>query len=65
MYRFYYHYNKPAKKMSVHFRQVCYIVDDIICNVPCETKWNETQPYVVMRGHAEQVIIKKNTAYIK
>lgn len=50
--------------MSVHFRGKCNRVDQIICNVPCETKWNKTQPNLVMRGFAQDVTIKDNIAYI-
>jgi hypothetical protein len=63
-YRFFYHYNKQHKKMSVHFRKQCLIVDDVVCNVPCESKWNKTQPNLVMRGFSTDVQIKNNKAYI-
>lgn len=43
--------------------------DDIVCEVPTETKWNKTQPKLVVRGFANEVIIKKEgnktKAYIK
>lgn len=63
-YRFFYHYNKANKKMTVHFRKNCTIVDDIICMVPCETHWQKIQPQLVMRGKAQEVSIKNNKAYI-
>jgi hypothetical protein len=63
-YRFFYHYFKQKGKMSVHFRNTCTVVDDIKCVVPCETKWNKRQPYLVMQGHANEVVIKNNIAYI-
>jgi len=63
-YRFFYHYNKQHKKMTVHFKKKCLIVDDIDCKVSCETKWNKTQPQLVMRGFATNVEIKNNKAYI-
>jgi hypothetical protein len=63
-YRFFYHYYKQKKKMSVHFRKQCIVVDDVICMVPCETKWSNTQPNLVMRGFATDVEIKNNKAYI-
>jgi hypothetical protein len=50
--------------MSVHFKGKCHIVDDICCNVPCETKWNKTQPYLIMRGFAQKVTIENNKATI-
>lgn len=57
--RFFYHYYKQKKKMSIHFKGTCTVVDDIICEVPCETKWKPTQPNLVMQGFATEVIIKK------
>lgn len=56
-YRFFYHYNKQNKKMSLHFKKTCYIVNDVRCIVPCETKWNKRQPNLVMQGFATDVII--------
>jgi hypothetical protein len=50
--------------MSIHYKKQCIIVDDIICNVPCETKWNKTQPNIVMQGFAEHVVIENNKAII-
>lgn len=64
-YRFFYHYYKQKGKMSVHFRDSCTVVDDIICNVPCETKWKKTQPRLIMQGWATGVVIKDNKAYIQ
>lgn len=64
-YRFFYHYYKQKKSMSIHFRGTCHVVDHIECQVPCETKWNRLQPKLVMRGYAEEVIILKNKAIIR
>jgi hypothetical protein len=50
--------------MSVHFDGKCHVVMNIICNVPCETKWNDKQPNLVMRGFASKVLITDNVAYI-
>lgn len=63
-YRFFFHYNKVAKQMSVHFRGTCYIVNNVECRVPCETKWNKRQPRLVMRGMASDVTIIKGAAWI-
>ena len=63
-YRFFFHYYKQKRKMSIHYKKQCIIVDDIICNVPCETKWNKTQPNIVMQGFAEHVVIENNKAII-
>jgi len=64
-YRFFYHYFKGKKKMSVHFKNKCSVVDEIKCDVPCETKWNNRQPKLVMRGFCSEVSIKDNIAYIR
>lgn len=65
-YRFFYHYHKAKGLMTVHFRNTCYSVKHIRCEAVCETKWNATQPRIVMRGFASAVIIdpKTNTAII-
>lgn len=51
--------------MSVHFKNTCTVVDNVECKVPCETRWNKTQPNLVMRGFASEVIIENNKAIIK
>lgn len=63
-FRFFYHYYKQKNKMSIHFKKTCIVVDDIECNVPCETKWKKTQPNLVMQGFARDVIIRNNKAII-
>lgn len=63
LYRFFFHYNKPASKangrpmLSVHFRGKCYIVTDVSCGVPTYSKVNKKQPYCVMQGKARDVRI--------
>lgn len=64
-YRFFYHFYKQKGKMSVHFKNTCNVVDNVECSVPCETKWNKTQPRLVMRGFATNVNIKNGIAYIE
>lgn len=63
-YRFFFHYNKQNGKMSVHFRKKCYIVDNVACFTQCHTKWNRTQPKVVMQGFATDLVIVDNSAII-
>jgi hypothetical protein len=63
-YRFFYHFYKQKGKMSVHFKKTCTVVDDIVCQVPCETKWKPTQPRLVMQGFANEVLIENGTATI-
>jgi hypothetical protein len=63
-YRFFYHYFRAKKAMSVHWRGKCYVVNHVVCNVPCETKWNKRQPYLVMQGFADKAVIGDEVAYI-
>ena len=61
-YRFFFHYNKPLSKQrgehiwSVHWRNKCYFVKNIICQPETTSKTNKTQPYVVMRGFTHKVL---------
>lgn len=50
--------------MSVHFRGTCTKVKDIQCNVPCNTKYSNTQPYLRMEGKASNVEIIGQLAII-
>lgn len=64
-YRFFYHYYKQYNCLSVHFRGKCYKAANVICKVPTESKWNKTQPNLVMRGFAKEVTIVDGLATIK
>jgi hypothetical protein len=68
-YRFFYHYYKQKNCMTVHFKKKCIIANNIKCETPCETKWNKTQPMLVMQGWATNVLLKEEndiiTAIIK
>lgn len=64
-YRFFYHYRRSDKRMSIHFKKQCIPVENIICQVPCETKRNKIQPYLVLQGFATEIILEGNTAIIK
>ena len=67
----FFHYNKPHSqrtgihKWSVHFRNQCFIVGSIACLIHTRSKVNRTQPYVVMRGQAQEVTVENDTATIK
>jgi hypothetical protein len=63
-YRFFYHYFKQKDMWSVHFKNQCLVVEDIKCQIPCESKKNKRQPRRVMQGFATDVKIKNNIAYI-
>lgn len=64
-YRFFYHYYKQHKKMSVHFRNKCIVVQNIDCRVPAETKWQSTQPNLIMRGWCLNVRVENDIAVIE
>ena len=63
-YRFFYHYYKQYKKMSIHFKGKCSVVQDIECRVPAETKWQSTQPNLIMQGWCIDVLIEQDKAII-
>ena len=63
-YRFFYHYYRQYKCLSLHFRGKCHKVSDIVCEVPCESKWSNRQPNLVMRGFATGIEIEKGIARI-
>ena len=56
-YRFFFHYNKPAKKMTVHFRGQCHIAKNLKIYPGVETHYNVRQPYLVMRGMATGLFV--------
>lgn len=62
--RFFFHYNKPKNLMTVHYRGECYTVKHIKCGVPVETKWNTTQPRIVMRGWCNGIQINFDNSEI-
>jgi len=51
-YRFFYHYYKQYNEMSVHYKGVCYPCQNVICEAKAETKWNKTQPQLVLQGYS-------------
>jgi hypothetical protein len=63
--RFFFHYNKVQKKMSLHYDNKCYIVEDIECCVPCETRHRTRQPRLVMQGFCNEIIVGTFKAWIK
>jgi len=48
--RFYYHYNKVKKCLTVHFNGTCYFTEDILCLVPTESHSQKHQPRKIVRG---------------
>lgn len=62
--RFFYHFYKAKKAMSVHFAGACHTVNDVVCQAKCETKWRPQQPQLVMQGFARRIEIKNGIATI-
>jgi hypothetical protein len=50
--------------MTIHYRGKCIPVKDIECNVSTRTKWNKSQPYIVMIGFASNITIINDKAII-
>ena len=63
-YRFFYHYRRCDKQMSVHFRGQCLPCKNVDCKVSCETHYNKRQPFLVMRGWATKIARKGDTIVI-
>ena len=54
-YRFFFHYRKLTSSLTIHFRSKCIPVQNVICRVPCESKWHARQPHLTMQGFAHDV----------
>ena len=63
-YRFFFHYRRKTKGMTVHFRGTCIPVTDVECRVKCETKRNKVQPYLVLQGFCKNVEVHCDKAII-
>ena len=63
--RFFYHYRRATNGMTVHFKKQCLLCKDVICLVPTETKWNKTQPMLVVQGFASSVRMDGETAIVE
>lgn len=59
-YRFFMHYNKPNKCMTVHYKGQCYLAKHIICEPECQTHYKSTQPHLVLRGWCSNLIESKS-----
>lgn len=64
-YRFFYHYRHATKSLTVHFRGKCYSCQDVQCEAPTESKWNKTQPTLVMQGYCNSIEEQDNKIIIK
>jgi hypothetical protein len=54
-YRFFFHWNKIKKRISVHYRDKCMLTDGLSVKVSMESKFNKTQPVFVMQGWATHI----------
>lgn len=63
---FYFHYNKPASRVakrpqiSIHYSKKCVVVDDLESFVPLKGRIRKTQPFWVLTGRGQIVIIDRN-----
>jgi hypothetical protein len=64
-YRFFYHYYRQFDCMTVHFKKKCYKVQDVITQVPTETKRRKSQPRLIIQGFCKEVEFVGDTAIIK
>jgi len=64
-YRFFYHYRKQTKRLTLHYKGECIPLDDLVCEVQTESKWNKRQPHIVMQGFAEEVTITNSDKRVK
>ena len=61
---FFFHYNKPASQkakrpqISVHYKNMCTIVDNVDVRVHTHGHKNKRQPYFVMKGRARSIELK-------
>lgn len=69
-YIFWFHYNKhksvKAKKpqITLHYKNTCIILDNIVCNVKTRGKINKTQPFFVISGKTKNISINNLIATI-
>ena len=65
--RFFFHFNKPESKkqgrnvLTVHWKNKCVPVNEVVCLVPIETHARSSQPHCVVRGWCETVTIEHVT----
>jgi len=64
-YRFFYHFRKSTRGMTVHFKNTCLSCKNVVCKTECSTKWNSRQPRLVMQGFAKKVTVENDIAYIE
>ena len=69
-YVFFFHYNKPLSKkagkpiITLHFKNKCYMVENIVCNASTYGHLNKSQPFFVIKGKSSKISITNRIAYI-
>jgi len=63
--RFFYHYYRAYKCLSLHWKGACHRVQDVEVHVPTESKWRKGQPQLVIQGWAEDVEFVDGKAIIR
>lgn len=67
---FNYHYNKPASKkagypkLTLHYKNTCFLVNKIICKVPTFSHNRKQQPHLIIKGNAKSIKILDDVAEI-
>lgn len=67
---FWFHYNKPESRkcgktqITIHYLGSCHIVDNLECSVPIKGRLRKAQPFWVIAGKANSIIMKNGVAYI-
>jgi hypothetical protein len=69
MIKFYFHYDRERKKATLVIEtdnsKETYWVNEIICNVPVRTKFNDIFPHFVVEGECNEVWHSSNSITIK
>lgn len=67
---FFFHYNKPMSQragkpvISIHYKNQCMMVDNLVCNVKTWGHLRNTQPRFVVKGKATSIEVVDGVAYI-
>jgi hypothetical protein len=67
---FWFHYNKPASssagkpKITVHYKGVCHLCDNIVVNVPTHGHLRKNQPRFVIKGKCKNLKFENEIAII-
>lgn len=68
---FWFHYNKPASaqakepRITVHYDNKCYIVKNIMVEVPTHGHLRKSQPFFVIKGKCRDISFKDGVCHVK